>query len=434
MRKQNKIRIIAALAGLFFTGGFSYAQNTDALGTFTPYSVFGVGDINKAGTAFNKAMGGIGIGVRDNRLINILNPASYCERDALSVMLDFGMDQKNMIISGQNSKTGYNVFNMHHLVMSFPLYNEKSAFAFGVTPYSSVGYKFEEVENDPVIINQMGDIRYQRYGTGGINRGFLGLSQKLGKFAVGIEGVYYFGTIDRYSNATFTSDQSYRSINTGTDFVVSSITGKAGIQFKSDLNKDMDMTFGATWLLGTKLRGDLTKYAYATNVSGLKDTIYHNVNDNTSMEIPSELGVGFSVRKKDKWLIGFDYTRQDWSKVEFSATPGVNFSPAVSNRFNLGFEYIPNRFDIRYYSKKITYRGGAYFEKSYMKVAGKQINSMGITLGATFPVFSGYNGVGLSLDMGQRGSLQNNMIRERYIMLNISISLYDRWFYKYRYE
>jgi hypothetical protein len=433
MRKQNKIRIIATFAALFLTGALSYAQSTDALGTFTPYSVFGVGDINKAGTAFNKAMGGIGIGIRDNRLINILNPASYSERDALSVMLDFGMDQKNLIISGQNSKTGYNVFNVHHLVMSFPLYNDKSAFAFGVTPYSSVGYKFEEIEKDPQIINEMGDIRYQRYGTGGINRGFLGVSQKLGKFSVGFEGIYYFGTIDRYSNATFTTNQSYRSINTGTDFVVSSITGKGGIQFKSDIAKDVDMTFGATWLFGTKLSGDLTKYAYATNVSGIKDTIYHNVNDNTSMEIPSELGIGFSVRKMDKWLIGFDYTRQDWSKVAFSTTPGVNFSPAVSNKFNIGFEYIPNRFDIRYYSKRITYRGGAYFEKSYMKVAGNQINSMGITVGATLPLV-GNNGVGLSMDMGQRGSLKNNTIRERYVMFNISISLYDRWFYKYRYE
>ena len=137
----------------------SYAQLTDALGTYTPYSVFGVGDINRPGTAFNKAMGGIGIGLRENRLINILNPAAISERDTLSFMLDFGVNQSNIYNKGvQDLSSAYNVFNMHHLIMSFPIY-DKSAFAVGVMPYSSVGYKFEAFETDPSIITEMGDIR-----------------------------------------------------------------------------------------------------------------------------------------------------------------------------------------------------------------------------------------------------------------------------------
>lgn len=434
MRNRNNIRIIAATAAIFFTGAFASAQSTDALGTFTPYSVFGVGDINRAGTAFNKAMGGTGIGIRDNRLINILNPAAYSERDTLSFMMDFGMDQKNLFISGQSTKSAYNVFNMHHMVMSFPLF-KKSAFAFGVTPYSSVGYKFEEAESDPATITELGDIRYQRFGTGGINRAFLGASIGVFKnFSIGADGVYYFGTIDRNSNIIFTTNQSYRSISTGMDYVVSSLSAKLGMQYKMDFAEDVNFTMGATWLAGSKLSGDLTKFAYATNASGLKDTIYHNVEENTHMEIPSELGVGFSLRKKDKWMVALDYTRQDWSKVQFSETPGVSFTPSVSNSIKLGFEFIPNRYDIRYYSKRVTYRGGAYYENTYMKVADKQISAMGITLGATLPIFRLYNGVGLSLDMGQRGSLKNNIIRERYVMFNISVSLHDIWFIKYRYD
>jgi hypothetical protein len=218
------------------------------------------------------------------------------------------------------------------------------------------------------------------------------------------------------------------------DYVVSSLSAKLGMQYKMNFADDVNFTMGATWLAGSKLSGDLTKFAYATNASGLKDTIYHNVEENTHMEIPSELGVGFSLRKKDKWMVALDYTRQDWSKVQFSQTPGVSFSPSVSNSVKLGFEFIPNRYDIRYYSKRVTYRGGAYYENTYMKVADKQISAIGITLGATLPIFRLYNGVGLSLDMGQRGSLKNNIIRERYVMFNISVSLHDIWFIKYRYD
>ncbi len=422
------------MTALFLTGSFAIAQNTDALGTFTPYSLFGVGDIGKAGTAMNKAMGGIGIGVRDVRLINILNPASFSEREPQSFMMDFGVEQKNIYNTSSSSRTAYNVFNMHHVVLSFPI-TRKSAFAFGVTPYSSVGYKFEEREKDPAVIDEFGDISYQRYGTGGINRAFLGASVSLLKnLHLGAEGIYYFGTIDRYSNIMFNTNQTYRTINTGTDHVLSSLSGKLGIQYKRDIKGDITFTAGATYLIGSKLSGDLTKYAYATNVSGYRDTINLNVSKDTQMEIPSEIGFGISLRKTDKWMVGADYTRQDWSKVIFAPTPGVAFTPSVSNTFKVGFEYIPNRYDIRYYSRRVTYRGGAYYENTYMSVAGKQINSVGITLGATLPIMRLYNGVGFSLDMGQRGSLKDNLIRERYVMFNISVSLHDIWFIKYRYD
>lgn len=434
MRNRKKSRILTAAAVLLLTGANLFGQSPDALSTFTPYSIFGVGDINKVGTAYNKAMGGIGIGIRENRLINIVNPASLTERDTLSFLLDFGVDQKNILSSTSSAKSAYNTFNMHHMVMSFPIY-KKSAFSIGITPYSSVGYSFQESEKDPAIINEMGDIRYQQYGTGGINKAFVGAAVNLFKnFSLGAEGIFYFGTIDRRSDIFFNSDASYRVINTGVDYVISSLSAKLGAQYFKILNSDMSLTVGATYLLGKKLSGDLTKYAYATSIAGKKDTAYFNSNKNTSLEIPSEIGVGFSLRKKDKWLIGADYTRQDWSSAKFAPTPGVSFTPAVSNAYKVGFEYIPNRYDIRYYTKRITYRGGLYYENTYMKIADKQIDAMGITLGATFPILRLNNGVGISVDMGQRGSQKNNLVRERYIMFNINFSLQDIWFIKYRYD
>ncbi|HCT95072.1 MAG: hypothetical protein A2X19_09920 [Bacteroidetes bacterium GWE2_39_28] len=434
MRNLRKTKVIAAFAAILFTGQFVIAQSTDALGTFTPYSVFGVGDLNKSGTALNKAMGGIGVGLRDNRLINFMNPAALTERDPQSFMMDFGLSQKNIYNTGDSKNSAYNVFNMHHIVITLPLY-KKSAVAAGVVPFSSVGYKFEERETNPVIINEMGEIKYRRYGTGGITKAFVSASMDFLKdFSIGAEGINYFGTIDRYSDVLFVTNSTYRTINTGMDYVVSSMAAKFGLQYHKEVKKDTELTVGATWLTGTKLKGDLTKYAYATGVTGVRDTVYHNVSDNTQMEIPSELGLGITLRKKDKWLVGADYIRQDWSSVSFGPTAGVDFSPAVSNSFRVGFEYIPNRYDIRYYSRRITYRGGAYYENTYMKVNGNQINSMGITLGATLPVLRLYNGLGLSIDMGQRGSLKNNLIRERYVMFNISFSLHDIWFIKYRYD
>ncbi len=435
MRNIKKIKKGAILLALLLSGQQIFAQTTDALSSYTPYSIFGLGDVVRQGTAFNKGMGGIGIGVKDVRSINYLNPAAISERDSLSFMLDFGMEQKNYYLSGKNTESAYNAFNMNHLIITLPLYR-KSAIVVGVTPYSNIGYKFEKTETDPALVAEMGDIKYQKYGTGGISQLFLGGSFKLFKnFSFGAQGIYYFGTIDRYSNILFNSSGSYRSIKTGMDYVISSFSGKLGLQYSLNFSKDMNLTLGTTYLLKSKLTGDYTKYAKAIGATGAIDTISYVTTPDTKMEIPTELGFGVSLRKNDSWMIGADYSRQDWSNSSFTATPGVDFKTAVSNTFKLGFEYTPNKYDVRYYFKRITYKGGGYYEKSYMNIGGNQINSAGLTLGVSMPISRGYNSIGLSVDMGQRGSLKNNLVKEKYLMFVISIGLNDKsWFHKIKYD
>lgn len=434
MRNFKKIQKAAILLALVLFSGQVFAQTTDALGSFTPYSIFGVGDVTRPGTAFNKGMGGIGIGVRDNRSINYLNPAAISERDSLSFMLDFGMEQKNFYMNSNTSKSAYNSFNMQHIILTFPVYR-RSAMVVGITPYSSVGYKFEETETDPAIVAEMGDIKYQRYGTGGISKLFLGASTKLFKnLSLGAEGVYYFGTIDRYSNVLFNSNSAYRSIKTGMDYVVGSFSGKLGLQYTHSFSKDISLTMGATYLLKSRLSGDYTRYSLAVNSSAVIDTVSFNTSQNTQIEIPSEFGFGFSLRKSESWMIGADYVRQDWRESSFTSTPGVSFEPSLSNTFKVGFEYTPNRYDVRYYFRRVTYKGGAYYEKSYISVGGNQVNSVGLTLGVNLPIYR-YNTVGLAFDMGQRGSLKNNLVKENYLMFIINIGLLDNsWFRKYKYD
>ena len=69
-----------------------------------------------------------------------------------------------------------------------------------------------------------------------------------------------------------------------------------------------------------------------------------------------------------------------------------------------------------------------------MNVAGKQINSMGITLGMSLPIYQLNNAIGVAVDFGQRGSLKNNLVRERYVNFVINIHLHDIWFQKFRYD
>jgi hypothetical protein len=50
------------------------------------------------------------------------------------------------------------------------------------------------------------------------------------------------------------------------------------------------------------------------------------------------------------------------------------------------------------------------------------------------PVFRLYNGISLGVDLGQRASTRNNMIRERYATFNIGFNIHDIWFRKVQYQ
>ncbi|MBQ7773806.1 MAG: hypothetical protein IJ383_07050 [Bacteroidales bacterium] len=434
MHKTGFVRRILIVAALFLAfGPKAVSQDTDALGTYTPYSLFGIGDIQRQGTAFNMGMGGIGTGVRDNRVINYLNPASITERDTLSFMLDFGLVMKNFYNTDKNVESAYNTANMQNVIFTAPIY-KKSALIVGVTPYSSIGYKFQSKEQDKELIAKYGDISYEKYGTGSINQLFAGAAVNLSKnVAVGAEMIYYFGALNRYSNVSFDSDASVRNINTGWDYDVRALSGRIGVQYFGNIAKNTILTVGATYRLKSQLDGDHTSYALAVSSSTM-DTVKLVTSPGYKVDIPSEISLGFSIKKQDKWMVGFDYTRQDWKGSFFGETPGVDFKPSVASSFRVGFEYIPNRYDIRYYLKRATYRFGAYYDKSYVNIAGNQVNAAGITLGMSMPIFRWYNALTWSVDLGQRGSLENGMVRERYVQVNLNFNLHDMWFIKKRYQ
>ena len=437
MRKNKISKCLTILSVLFFLGNSFVvrAQETDALGTYTPYSLYGIGDISKHGTALNRGMGGIGTGLRDNRFINYMNPASITERDTLSFMLDFGVDMKNFYNTDGKSKSAYNTFNVQNFVFTAPVY-KKSAMIVGISPYSNIGYKFESTETDPYLVSKYGDIKYQKYGTGSINQLFIGAAMNVTKnISVGAEYIYYFGALDRYSNVIFNTDASLRSLNTGWDYALGASSGRVGAQYFATISqeKGIDLTVGAAYRFAAALKGDYSRFAYAKGA--VTDTVVNDVRDNYKMRIPGELSVGFTIRKKDKWLFGADYVMQDWSKEKMeSASADFDCSYASASSYRVGFEFIPNKYDIRYYLKRVAYRVGAYYDKSYLKFGNRQINAAGFTLGMSLPIYRMYNAINISVDLGQRGSTKHNLVRERYVQLNLNICLHDIWFVKHRYQ
>ena len=67
------------LTALVLAGAGAYAQSGEYL-SYTPYSIFGIGDISQQGSAYNRSMAGVGIASRNVRYLNSINPAAVLGR------------------------------------------------------------------------------------------------------------------------------------------------------------------------------------------------------------------------------------------------------------------------------------------------------------------------------------------------------------------
>lgn len=432
---------IALVAAMLFAGVSLSAQDGAYTG-FTPYSIFAIGDINSHGSAYSAGMGRVGIATRNRRYQNYMNPASVTARDSSSFMADMSLIQENKLFRQGDMRSANNVFNLGNLALSFPIY-KSSAMMIGIQPYSSTGYQYSYILDDPTVIGKTGNAVYSSDGTGSTYRLFTSAGVTFWKrLSLGVEGDLYFGNIAKESQFTF-AKSAYSTVYSGYDIIMNGSSAKFGLQYEQPVGQKTTVGIGATYSLGTNLKGYVDDYKYSSG-STQNDTIsFHRdtlAKMNGAVNIPSEIGIGISVSYDDNLRAEINYIRSDWTSSGMDVARGFaikgasSFSTRVSESYRAGVEFVPNRNDIRYYLKTCTYRAGLYYDKSYYAVDGNQVNDIGVTLGASFPVFRYYNAVTVAVSAGQRSSMAGNMIRERYVNFTIGFNFFDYWFHKMTYN
>lgn len=438
--------ILIDLAALF--AAFLFCANNvsgQAYGSYAPYSIYGVGDVQSGGTAYNNTMGGVGVASRDHRFINPLNPAAVTARDSLAFMADFSIYSTNKTFNQADMRSSNNATNIGDMIISFPIYRS-SAMMVGVRPFSGTGYGYTSSYTDPNLVAHMGDITYAATGKGALSQVFVSAGVTFFKnLSFGVEADYYFGNVSK-SYYESISDASYLGASNGYDMSLDGLSGKVGIQYTAKLGKKLEMTAGATYRLPVNLEGELEAYRYSTG-SAATDTLYYRKTDLGSLtkpiSIPEEFTVGISLKSKDKWMAEFDYSRSDWTGSAMDGTEGFSgnlssgtgvFRGTLNQSFRAGFEYIPNRGDMRYYFNNCAYRAGLYYRNEYYKLDGRDISSMGLTFGLTLPVFRWYNGLTLGVEIGRRGTTSDNLIKENYVNFSVGVNIFDIWFQKPKYD
>lgn len=436
----------AVLALGLASAGLSASAQEGEYGSFTPYSIFGVGRLSDSGSAYFRSMAGAGLASRNASYINTLNPAAVTARDSLAFMVDFSLYNDNTVLSqnldGSNLRSASNITNMGSMTISFPIVRN-TAVMLGLSPYSSAGYKYAFLETDPVLIAKNGNIAYSDYGQGSLYRLFGAVGTTFNKkFSIGAEFDYYFGNYEKVYSESFAKN-GYNQVRDTYDMSLHAVGAKFGAQYEFKAGNKWKVGLGATYSLDSRLRGivDYTHLAVGSaenvTVMALSDTL----SKSSPVRIAGELGLGISIANGEKFRASLDWTMSDWSGTNIDSKDGfavktseLPFSAGMRHSVRGGVEYTPNRNDIRYYTNRISYRAGAYYNNEYFKVAGNEIHNFGITIGATLPIYQWRNGLSIAFDLGQRGTLENSLIRERYFKVSIGVNLADIWFRRFQYE
>ena len=194
------------------------------------------------------------------------------------------------------------------------------------------------------------------------------------------------------------------------------------------------MTIGGIFENESTLSAESRKLVYTTG-QGIVDTLLYDIDKENTVVLPTSLGSGFTFGKKNKFTVGFDYRQQNWAEAEFL---GQKDSMANSQDFIVGMEYIPDAFSPIRYSKRIRYRAGFRYSKSYLQLKGSQLQEFGINFGVGLPVsmdrFPRKHTINLSAEIGKRGTVKNDLISEFYGLFTVQLNLHDIWFFKEKYD
>ncbi|PKP14712.1 MAG: hypothetical protein CVU07_13470, partial [Bacteroidetes bacterium HGW-Bacteroidetes-23] len=166
---------------LFFSA-VTWAQE----GTSSPYSFYGIGDIKFKGTVENRSMGGVSV-FNDSIHVNLQNPASFSHLKFTTFTV--GANYNNVKLETESQSEKATRTTIDYLVVAMPI-SKKFGASLGLLPFSSVGYKIQNVNADPTQTSS----RY--FGEGGVNRLFGGLGYKFNdNFSIGADINYNFGNI-----------------------------------------------------------------------------------------------------------------------------------------------------------------------------------------------------------------------------------------------
>lgn len=422
-----KNRIISLSIGLLLSV-LSTAQQTHS----SPYSYIGVGDVYTSGLAYNRSLGGLGVGTRSSFYLNSINPAALSAMDTMSFTFEFGASGVYSILETPTVNEPSFNGSIDYMAIGFPITRWLKT-SVGFMPFSKVGYNLTEqveaMDGDENLFTLQRDIK----GEGGINQLYLSNSVMfLKKFSLGLKLTYIFGQIkNTTTDSPQTSDPSISGYTEELTTRVSDVGYSFGLQYHDKINEKYKFTIGGIYGVENSLGTSTSVLMQSYSTGHPADTLFISDDIESSVNLPSFFGLGFSIGS-EQIMIGFDYHYTAWSNVSIGNKTEEYLD---AQRFIFGAEYIPKPRTATKYIHRMRYRLAGKYEKSYMQINKQQLKDVGITFGVGLPMKRSKSTLNISFDIGKRGSFQaEDALTQSYFKVNFDLSLHDVWFIKRKFD
>jgi hypothetical protein len=428
----TKVSILCLFGSIFLFASSVNAQDN------SPYSRYGLGDLSNNQNAVNRGMGGVSQGYNDPQAVNFINPASYY--NLMLTTLDLGIEGGVRSINQSGDKFTSGFGTLSYLQLGLPVIRNRWGLNIGLRPVTRVSYNIQQGSNGTFFDTTKLPLSNRYQGSGGLYQFYVGTGVRVGNLSIGANLGYLFGNVEANTRLIFPTGDTYAS-HQMLRTTYSSFFYKVGLQYRAKLNKDMDLTIGATGSLKQDMTAhqevlnETMQYDATTDNFTTQDTVKYSKGAKGTVIYPAEFGGGFILRKYDKWQVGADFTTTQWDQFRNFGQPD-----SVQNSWKLavGGQFTPNINALSGYWNRVTYRLGGYYGLDYFRFNNVDMPVIGFTIGAGLPVrrmqySNQYSMINIALEVARRGN-NETLLKENIFRLSVGFTLSDRWFIKRKYD
>ena len=378
------------------------------------------------------AIGGTSVVFCNSEIINSNNPATYSTFKSKSFLFSTSLNASVTDFQTKDLSQTESNTNFSNLSLGFPV-NKYISVSSGLRPFSDIGYKLDYYDatslDDTVVISST--------GTGGLSNYYFGTSIKLHKtLSVGVNAKYIFGGLSRNRTADF-NNSSIFNVSSVDRTNITGMSYEAGLLFNTNLSENKNVSFGLTYQNNSDLEAKRTLIGTTYELSNssliIKDTFQHSTELGT-VTMPSKLSAGL-MYFSEKWLLVANYSSQNWSEYQLKVGEEIEHDYFENSTcFSAGLQFTPDYNSVTQYWKKINYRIGSRMDKSYLNLNNNQILEKALTLGLGLPVKRSNSYFNIAMEVGEKGTTEDNLIKEQFVRFNFGVTFKGIWFVKRKYD
>ena len=399
------------------------------------YSRFGIGELRQSATSQAAAMGGGGTAFRGALYTNFANPAAY--GDLVLTSLAAGVNYQT--VSARDALDNHGRLssgNLSFLQFSLPLKAQKLGIGATFAPYSVSRYRVR-VSSAVQLPSDTTAYTIDYGGSGGLQQATFAVGYTINSHvSVGATGMGLFGAIEESQETNFENASYTRSILSSSTRL-RGFSGSVGVlgSAKNLLRENDRVTVGMTYSFPVNLQADRV---LTSGDPQERDTLNSAITGDLS--IPSSLAIGLHYRASSHVSVIADVLSQRWSGFSSTVTlPGYVPDAAGNNirdrvRLSGGVEWLPAGNDaLAGYAARIAYRFGVFYDQSYISPsASMAIDAIGATGGLSLPTLVPGTRIDINLEVGQRGTTDNGLVKDRFFKIGLNVNVGERWFLKQR--